>query len=308
MRVESIPLQSGEGRRCENRRNCQSVPCHKVPKSRSWAIIAALLGALPVTGFGAEIGDIYRVEVVVFARTGAPPNGEAWPSLASRPELTQRPSGAVTLLEGAAENAPRAATDTAPVALAPTLLEDAARTLGRRRGYRVLLHTAWRQQLTPKKGAPRVWVTGPAIAPWGETTGATDENRVPFGGDFSPSPRSDVATYDPDPWQGTIPVPHHALSGTLQLYATRAGYLRLAARLLHPVELPSGDYQPPEWVAMILDETRGIAHPGEVHYLDHPAFGVLARVDPWEPPPAAEATGSPAEPAPPSPKPASQQP
>lgn len=69
-----------------------------------------------------------------------------------------------------------------------------------------------------------------------------------------------------------------ALSGTVSLALSR--YLHLTADL-RLTETDSG-------ISMTLRETRRMRS-GELHYLDHPRFGVLARITPYETPAAAAA-------------------
>ena len=91
-------------------------------------------------------------------------------------------------------------------------------------------------------------------------------------------------------WQQRAEPPRSATSMLVQLGPKRAngrheieGTLRLTARpypqfeVLLTRSLPSGGLA-------LMQENRRLAH-GELHYLDHPAFGLLVQIDPIEEPP-----------------------
>ena len=109
-------------------------------------LVLLTVGWPPLAGAAQRWFDI---ELVVFARDGLPRGNEFWPELVELPDTTQVRQ---------------------PAARAPLRLTGAAERLRRQPGYRVLLHTAWRQPTGSRARAP--WVrltdggdvtTGPAL-------------------------------------------------------------------------------------------------------------------------------------------------
>jgi len=122
-------------------------------------------------------------------------------------------------------------------------LDGAARKLNKK-GYRVIAHQAWSQVAYPKKNAPTVLI----------------ENDQGKGSN---------------------------LLGTVRLYKTRYAHVdfdleferRIPGKILQAFvqnQKIASDEIPTHW-RFVLKESRKIK-PGELHYIDHPLFGVLVQI------------------------------
>lgn len=222
----------------------------------------------------------YALEFVVFARTQPELSGEHWPAF-------QRDNAGFEA-HRTSTGLP-AQTDSWP-ALAERRLSGVADRLNESPAFRVLLHSGWRQTLHSRartRPVPVAALFDPRLA------------RTGFAG---PGP-------DPEPIApGRLTDEGAArLSGTLRLFTTQ--YLRIEADLTYAAEVPSsllfsaGEaihrdtpaapghqlqwQQDPRltqaWAALRLQETRG-AQLGDLHYFDHPAFGMITQVRRSEPP------------------------
>ncbi|MDP6374495.1 MAG: CsiV family protein [Pseudomonadales bacterium] len=133
------------------------------------------------------------------------------------------------------------------------VMSDMAARIGARSAYSVLMHAGWIQPVPPR--------------------GAPDPLLIQYG-----LPMDDV----------------FQLEGTLAVTIGR--YLHFHANLVYrepalgllPVSLEADggpDWSPPgDWLelGMVMDERRRMRS-GELHYLDHPKFGVIVRIDPLHP-------------------------
>ncbi|ROR32316.1 CsiV family protein [Inmirania thermothiophila] len=252
----------------------------------------------------------YQVEVVVFARDRIE-GGERWAADPGMPDLDGArsvPEGAPPAAEdgaGVPEAAPPAAGDGAPVDLEPLpgdglALAPLAARLAAAPGYRVLLHTGWaqRREVTdpvriawPPPAAPEAPAEALAqAAPGGPATGeAAAESVAGDGPELLGTVRIDatglylVAGVD---LLLTEPVPAQPLLPPLAADDPLAGLLAVPAR-----------------ERMRIREARRVRI-GELHYFDHPRFGILLQVraeDRPLPPPEVPAAGAVSPPpAPPS--------
>jgi hypothetical protein len=187
----------------------------------------------------------FDLELLVFARAGPPSGDEAWPEDPGLPDT----AAAVPPARGNA----------------PLRLTAAADRLRRQPGYSVLLHTAWRQPTGDRSRAP--WVRL-ADAPGGASA-ATLDGIV----------RLSVSRY---------------LHLDLDLVLIRELVLPARAPATGTVAIPlvgpgAGVPAPPEGALTrvrqpfrLVDSRR--MRSDEVHYIDHPAFGVLALVTAYQPP------------------------
>lgn len=208
----------------------------------------------------------FDIELVIFARDGLPTGNEVWPEVVELPETElTRP----------------------PAARAPLRLGREADRLRRQPGYRVLLHTAWRQPTGSRERAP--WI------------------RLSDGGDVSVAQGLDgmarlslrrylhldldlvlsremelpVALPTPQPVAGTVAIPlgkPDGAAGAIPPASSAVSY----RRVLQPFRL--------------VDSRR--MRSDELHYIDHPTFGVLALATVYQPPvPEEPAVAPPAAPA-----------
>jgi hypothetical protein len=227
-------------------------------RTAALTVLAALL-ALPA---GAARAAWYHVEVIVFAYT-APPEaeGEEWVGNVGEPDLRDATTliEAVPSFEDEPETAGEAALE-APVPMAfmrlppeEQRLRDVASRLRRAGGFEVLAHVAWRQPSFGDARARRIYIT------------------------------TEPGTGDPAAAGITPPAP--GAGGDLVVYGTvrlrRGNLLHLDADLV--LEGP----HPP----VRLTESRRVRL-RELHYFDHPLFGMIAQVTPYVVPalePGAEA-------------------
>jgi len=163
-------------------------------------------------------------------------------------------------------------------------LGEAYRMFRRSPYYRPLLHMAWRQPGFDRGEAPAVHVS-----------------RLPLPLELFTSP-IDPAARRPDEARADREA---AVDGVLRVYLSR--YLHVEADLV--LTLPTPEQAP--GTMPVFNEELGLfekeletkpyrfrlaesrrMRSGELHYLDHPLFGLLVRVDRYEPPapPAAEPT------------------
>lgn len=251
---------------------------------RACLLLAALL---PCTARAAEW---YTVEVLVFERLvpGAV-QAEHWRPDPGRPPL----EGALELSASPEESAAgSAAGPRAFEALPPESfrMHGIAARFARSGRYRTLLHVAWRQPGFGQRSARAVHLSaGPADALRAPPAGAAAE--------------TDAAAVAP----AAAPAPAQpALDGTVRVYRARylhaevdLLYYRPAAESPQPVRVTGGgeavqDAGPPVATLFRMQQSRRMRS-GELHYLDHPLFGVLIEATPYAPA-GAEAAGEEAPP------------
>lgn len=259
-------------------------------------ILIALLGAAlvsPAVASSKDETNWYNVEVILFTPGGDDYlDAEVWPEAPELPAI----DGARELAP-APERPPRTRKDLRPFeALTPAehQLTDAYRRLESSSRFEPLLHIGWRQPGLGREAAVPVLI------------------RIPLDGAES------AADGSPDP-AATLPPAPARLEGTLTLILSR--YLHLETDLVYRIpqtttdsfspfmEMPGGlttgatestllgdDFgEEPAYRTLVIQDSRRMRSK-ELHYLDHPAVGVLALVTPVElpepepvaPPPAVE--------------------
>lgn len=252
--------------------------------------IAALLGlalsvsaALGQTGDANRNGELYRIEMLVFAwGDNDSASGERW----ILPESLNYPARLVQLQPPAsalADTEPLTAAAPAPVAVEPFTplpvaehkLARAAERLSRQGGLRVLLHQAWLQPLFPRNQADALLVTG------GDRVGSHFEleGYVTFSVErylhletnlwlsrFSLRQPGDHS------WPLLPPLPYAQQQD--QQPDTGASWFGGASDFQ---QLLNDPYRTDN--IFVLHERRRLRS-GELHYLDHPRFGALVRIDP----------------------------
>lgn len=251
----------------------------------------------------------YDVEVIVFAHTGEP-GAEAWPLEPGLPALaealTLRPAPAPeSESEGEGEDKEPPELGRAPFQRLPPSTYQLKRSwqrLADSEAYRPLLHAAWRQPELPRHAAVPVHLHGglfwyddeaeggvaiepavPAAPPWrSEEEEEDDEGETGNGAD------EDTAG------TGAVGPPAPVVDGTLRLVVSR--YLHAEVDLLYRDPSPDPEtrtYRQPgllvpegadrQLPAGFRMETSRRMRSGEIHYIDHPRFGVLVFVNPWDP-------------------------
>ena len=306
---------------------------------RAFALLAALLPtpallAQDIPAPAAAMAPWIQVELIVFRNLDTSSAAdEQWPA---QPTLAY-PDAVRFLLEPAStplQDAPAAAravesaAATAPVPFAllgssESLLGDAAARIAGSQNHRVLAHLSWRQP-APGNGAEHILVTGGR--PWGEhreLEGYISVSRANFVhvathlwlNDFAdaaagqpPAVGAGVALPPvPRPPQ-PVPAPQTTLAAVADPLSTDAAPMT-ATDTAAPAAEDSISVEPARALrSVLLEASRRIA-PGEVHYIDHPLFGAVLKVEPWDPdaganpaPASAPAPGAqPAVPAPAAP-------
>jgi len=195
----------------------------------------------------------FDLEILVFAREGLPPGNELWPEYPGLPDTT-------------ATLPPAAGT-------APLRLVDTADRLRRQPRHTVLLHTAWRQPVGSRKRAQ-----------WVRLTDAPDGTSMPI---LDGMVRLSVRRYlhlDLD----------LVVTRELDIPVTEPVARTVAIPLAEPVATPVTVITPGAAPAPAESFTR-VRQPfrlidsrrmrsDELHYVDHPAFGVLVLATAYQPP------------------------
>ena len=223
----------------------------------------------------------YQVEILVFAREGLT-TSEYW-RLDQRPALVPEnaiiPAADSALLPEQADNLDKHAARLGAWRILgeeDRILRDMLARMEKQGDYRVLFHQAWRQPVRERAHAFPLYLTGGEqrpVAP-AETTApqSLDFGLPPLetesselapgkdvGGDASTAPQAEM---QPE------------LQGMIRLHRSR--YLHVEPDLWFMSESADGQ---PYWVR--INQNRRMRSE-ELHYLDHPLFGLLVRLAPWK--------------------------
>ena len=213
---------------------------HEMTRRLRPAVFGAL--ALLCAALPAAAED-YAVELLVFSRLAADDGEERWPLPASLPATEQ----ALSLGEGGLQ-----------VSGGGRSVQAIADNLRRSNGYRPLLHWRWIQPGWDRNQARPLHVQVPA----GSALPLTQPSALASKAEMQ---RLRGLT-DPSAVTGAgLPL----LDGTVSL--SRSRFLHLAADLVY--------VDPATGIPMQLKESRRMRS-NELHYLDHPRFGVLVQVTP----------------------------
>jgi hypothetical protein len=195
----------------------------------------------------------YQVELIVYTNNDpAALYTEHWREPDARPVM----EGAVELTSGTGAPA------TTPFQLLPReqmQLTDVFDKLARDSRYTPRIHVAWRQAVQDRQSATPVQI----------------HSRYPLPADYLE--------------QADIPSHQDQISGTVKISVER--YLHISADLLYNRPTAASDAGADVPMDYLLQETRR-TRSEELQYLDHPLFGVLVRIVPYElptTPPAAAA-------------------
>lgn len=224
----------------------------------------------------------YQIEILAFSRKD-PVSDEYW-RLDQQPDLNR---DALIRLDSQSPQAPEHADNIDRQAIgygAWKTLEGAlplANTAEqmRRAGDRILAHKVWRQPVRERAHAFAVLVEGgellpaPVVVPPTGNDGSTTEPGVPAidaSGQITTLP-----TLETDEGNDTS-MAMRELQGALRFHLSR--YLHLEPLLWYGSDTDSGQRI---WVR--IDQNRRMRSE-ELHYLDHPLFGLLVRITPWKHP------------------------
>ncbi|WJW76760.1 CsiV family protein [Thiohalobacter sp. IOR34] len=253
------------------------------------AVSFCLLAAAPASA--AE--DWYDVELVVFAVQQADDGEEVWPPLTELPAL----EAAVPLGDDP---------QLRPLPAERLRLGAVIAALQRSRLYQPLLHWGWRQPGWRREEARWIRLEVPMDAPLpmpqpmpASIDPVADTQPDDAATDDSLGPAAEPQPLESQAAEAAAP-PADRLSGRLRI--SRERYLHVDADLVYREQI----WEPLAEAAISADETLTQGLPeilplqpelrevrmqqsrrmrsGELHYLDHPRFGVLVRVTPYEPP------------------------
>ncbi len=208
----------------------------------------------------------YEVEVVVFRQWQAGgPDREFWPD----PEQVAPPAPVTLAAAAPATERPPAQAGAQPLQRLPETqmqLTPVAERLAEAGQYDVLAHLGWRQAGLPPEQAPAV-----AVPPGWRSPAVNLPAAVELAGE-----KVAVSPFALRP-------AGQELYGTLRLIRSR--YLHLEADLRYQPQAVAESWAaslPASGPLYQLTERRRMRS-GELHYLDHPALGVVAQVRRWEP-------------------------
>jgi len=249
-------------------------------------ILAALLS---LSGLAvAEGTQWYTVELVVFEHTGdAALASEHWPEVLGQPVI----EGSIELsdpltLPDTGDDDPAGNTSNLPyayrlLALEERSLDPLVSRLRRNRRYRPLLHRAWRQPGLDKKSAPTIHLHADLQSSTSGDVGADNSSA-----DALPATNQADGRFPfPENLQVFTPADSPWVDGSLRVYRER--YLHAEADLLYyrprPQTVDASAGVPEAQVSALfrLQESRRMRS-GELHFLDHPLFGVLIKTDRFE--------------------------
>ena len=248
----------------------------KYLKTIFFAALFCLAGSATAQEAGAEQARWYQVELIFFETLEPAATGENWPLL-TREETTGAPA-----IELAAPLQPVVVRDNPGITsrafqlLNPKdfALTDISRQLLASRQYRILNHIAWRQPTVDRSQARAVHVHDKLMR---------EEDRVPSPARNEPLLLNNL----PDPLeQPGGSTEKKRFDGTVTISVSR--YLHLKADITYY----NPDVYLGEQIARQNIDTPNIEHfklvesrrmrSNEVHYLDHPYFGIIALVTPYE--------------------------
>lgn len=258
----------------------------------------------------------YQIEVVIFARTH-PDAREYW-RLNVQPKLSPNPiyldATAPALPEEADDIDQAAAKNGAwePLPDSDFVLDDMAGRMKKSGDYRILVHEAWHQPIRDRNHAFSVHVQGgnmlqplpgqatpppagggqplmpkdnpepqmPADDGSAQTSDGTDtttpaaDSTADNGATDNGSLAQDETATGPGTTEAAGPQPE--LRGDLQFYLER--FLHVTPNLWFTSETDNG-----QRFTVHINQHRRMRS-DELHYIDHPLFGLLVRVTKWEPP------------------------
>ena len=226
----------------------------------------------------------YQIEIVAFARQS--PSGDEYWRLDQQPDLNH---SALITLHSSEPRIPEHADNIDISALAygawqvidsDLPLQQAAERMARN-SQRILLHQAWRQPIRERAHAFAVLIEGGDILPEPVIADAlTEENSTtPQGDTFTAMDSSGQITTLPqiEALEGAQdPIANRELQGALRFHLSR--YLHVEPLLWYGSDTSEGQRI---WVK--IDQKRRMRSE-ELHYLDHPLFGLLVRITPWKHP------------------------
>ncbi len=217
----------------------------------------------------------YQVEIIVFETVAPEQTNEKWPV------VLEESAGPVSMeLSEAASKQDENVVAFQTLRAEELQLTDHIKSLEHNNAKKVLLHTGWRQPLQENAPGVPVHVYSHSIEP--------DNNPDTL------NPQPEVLNNLPDPESNPVVVednpverPENFVDGTISLTLTR--YLHLKTHMVYfnpdvdlARQIAEPDSNTPVVDRFLLKESRRVKRK-EIHYLDHPYFGILVRVSRYEP-------------------------
>lgn len=221
---------------------------------------ASLIPMLPQAQDNAEpVADRrpwYQVELLIFAQPGYNQNAEAWDS-DLRPNInSQAVEPGSTEAEALGLRLNNKASD--PIAISYGHL--------RNRGYEVLYHRTWTQPLTSRSQAQPLRIRAGELLTLPPQVRVTNQSAAQAS-----QMDKDGAAQAAD---AARPLRVYPLDGTITLDIAR--YLHLRTELYYTQPNPSAQ-QAASYLTVDMRQSRRMRG-GELHYLDHPLFGLLIKL------------------------------
>ncbi len=215
----------------------------------------------------------YQVEVLVFARSG-PSSQEFW-RLDQRPQLAPEnaihPSAESPLLPEGADSLDTSAARLGSWRFLPAeqmILTDMLGRMKKSGDYRTLYHRAWVQPVRERSHAFPLYIAGGNQV--AVTTPVMQQSAdLEYG-----LPPLDTGTTEDASSEQQVAASQPEFQGTLRLHLSR--YLHVEPELWFTRSSDAGQSY---WVR--IDQNRRMRSE-ELHYLDHPLFGMLLRLTPYQ--------------------------
>lgn len=257
-------------------------------------LLSLVSAALPVRAADSD-ERWYQIELIVFENKNADDTTEVWsndpgkPDLNNTIELHKGQSNTTATVNGASNTSPAtqasaAAPATEPFTLLPDdqlALNDAVKRLEDSRDYQPLLHIGWRQPVPERNNGQPVLIDSRKLLLY--TARIANDTPPADQGTTDSATQNPPAVDDQGPDEIVTTINENFVSGTLTL--TRGRYLHMGLDLLYQRQPNSPQFfsffgfgsgeATPELYRMT--QSRRMRR-GEVHYFDHPKFGVLAMV------------------------------
>jgi len=285
------------------------------------AQVTTILGSgLLSTPALADEPSYYDIELVVFKNID--PNvmdAERWPTQPKLP-APSRFLALNSLISGATTSMGPPYQSYTALSAANLQLGGAIRKLERSGHYRVLLHTGWREPAADENAALPIWIdlTIPSGDPNSPPPSIGSNSGTPSPGAVTGAQPTTAPNMSAAPMANAPVNEPPQLEGTVQFYVSR--YMHFEVHLAYltsratppaesgsavpgatpgaepaPINLPADTSvpsmtapdasAPPARTPVVfqIDEERRVRS-GELHYFDHPGFGVLVQVTPYTPP------------------------
>ncbi|NQD37748.1 hypothetical protein HPT27_11990 [Permianibacter sp. IMCC34836] len=276
-------------------------------KSRSLPALLLLLPALLLSATALAADRWYEVEVLVFANLNGDVNAERWPTNDSvtlaLDGAIPAPNTAAPVGAGTSSGVPGKSTPSAQellrlaaVAPAQYKLLDAFKSLSRSRNYRPLLHTAWRQPIGTGKNNFKVRLVGGKdyagrYGVQGKLLTTGDEPATDGLWEIDGYVRLSAAKFLHAETELLFRRPSVPTTGTAVVAAPTTPAPAAAGSAAPNLTWQTGDASvaSEDWLQFFKFNQSRRLKSNELHYFDHPMFGMMIVLRPLEPERSGEA-------------------